>query len=372
MDEKDEFETLQKNLAQMISDQEDLKKENIAITDKLNKVESIAMRQRSVSGSEQPTLKDMFGQALMKQEANIRLMRDGGIKEFSFDILEQKTGDMSFGTNLTNAAVSVGTLRPGIIGAPSRAVHIRDFLPQGSMGGSNYVFLKETATSGGPNAIPEGSLKSQSDFTLTEVSSPAVVIATYLVISDQMLNDVPSMNSFLQTRLIERLLVKEDAELLSGSGTGGHLSGLNTAGNFTAATTATSIDIEQLVENIGTLGSLGRRASGIILSNADYYSILLNKASTAGLYSLPSVVTTTPEGGLRIAGVPALPTLEQATGTFTIGAFDTGTALMFRTLPKIEFFVDSTLAKNNQFLVRAEMREALAIFGSTYIIKGSF
>lgn len=45
---------------------------------------------------------------------------------------------------------------------------------------------------------------------------------------------------------------------------------------------------------------------------------------------------------------------------------------MTGTAPKNEMFVDATLAKNNQVLIRAEMGEAFAIYGNSYIIKGTF
>ena len=52
-------------------------------------------------------------------------------------------------------------------------------------------------------------------------NAPAQVIAGYVRISRQMLDDVPAMTSFLQARLLEKYLVAEDAQLLSGSGSGG-------------------------------------------------------------------------------------------------------------------------------------------------------
>jgi HK97 family phage major capsid protein len=117
---------------------------------------------------------------------------------------------------------------------------------------------------------------------------------------------------------------------------------------------------------------MGRTATGIILSSADYFSLFLNKADTSGVYSLPQGVTVGPDGGLRILGVPTYWIADQASGTYTIGAFTQGTALIQRSGPRIEMFIDATLAKNNQVLIRAEMREAFAIWGNTYIIKGTF
>src|SRR6185437_11767115 len=118
--------------------------------------------------------------------------------------------------------------------APPRPMHIRSLLASGNMTGNHFVFVKETGHDGDPAAVLEGGSKAQMDFNIAEVSTPAQVIAAYVIISEQMLNDVAGMSMFLSNRLLERLLVIEDNQLLSGNGTAPNLLGLNSAGNFTA------------------------------------------------------------------------------------------------------------------------------------------
>lgn len=326
-------------------------------------------------GGDRPSLHSAVRNAILEQKSNIQKMAGKIDPRNDFEFEVKAVADMTFGVNFGSADVSTATLRPGIIAAPPRPMHIRSLLSSGNMTGNHFVFVKETGHDGDPAAVLEAGNKPQMDFNLAEVSTPAQTIAAWVVISEQMLNDVNGMSMFLSNRLLERLLCIEDNQLLSGNGTAPNQLGINAAGNFTAATAAGgagTIPVELLIDAIAQLAALSRQPSGIVLSPTDYYALLINKASTSGLYNLPSVVTIGADGGISVAGVPVVWTAEQAAGTYTVGDFVNGSALMFRDAPNIRFFYDATLAKVNKLLVRIEERIALSVFGSDYIIKGSF
>jgi HK97 family phage major capsid protein len=327
-------------------------------------------RQRSSAAP--VSFKDAVMGSILEQKAKILALAADPRGNNSFDFEVKAVADMTFPVNFSSANASTATIMPGIIAAPPRPMHIRALLPGGNMTGSHFVFVKEVSHDGDPAAVAEAGNKPQMDFNLTENSSPAQTIAAWLQISNQMLYDVDSLTTFLSNRLLERLYCIEDNQLLSGNGTSPNLLGINSAGNFTAATGAATIDVELLVQAIAQLAGLSRRPSGIILNPADYFALLISKASTSGLYNLPAVVNQTADGGgITIAGVPVVWTAEQAVGTYTVGDFMNGAQLLFRNSPRIEFFVDATLAKVNKTLIRIEERVAFSVFGSDYIIKGT-
>ena len=84
---------------------------------------------------------------------------------------------MDFATNFSTADTSVTTLRPGIIELPKRKLHIRQLLQGGSMGSSNFDFVKEVAGEEAPETVAEGGAKNQFHVSLQEVSSPSQYIA---------------------------------------------------------------------------------------------------------------------------------------------------------------------------------------------------
>ena len=294
------------------------------------------------------------------------------IKSVSFQL--KTVADMGFAGSFGSASQSVSNIRPGIITNPNRKVHIRDIVPQGQMTGSTFYYVKENGAGEGTiTTAAEGALKPQIDLDLIEASANAEYIAGWLRISKKMLGDVPGMASFLQMRLMEKLLNAEDNQLLNGDGVTPNISGITDTGNFTAYTGAAGRDIEELVNAISQLEDQQERyATGILLRPADYYRIALNKASGSGEYDLPGIVTLQ-NGVLNVAGVPTYATTAMTSDKFIVGDFRMGAMLLTREPAVVEFFYeDGTNVRENKVTVRVEERVAFPIFGGNYFIYGDF
>lgn len=304
--------------------------------------------------------------------AKLIALRDDQVKstgKMSF----KAVGDMSFAANASTLAVSIATLKPGIITLPTRKLHVRELIPGGSMSTSNYAFLREKTTGeGNPATVAEGNWKEQFDIDLEEVSYPAEYIAGYLVCSKKMFDDIPAFVSFLQMRLLEKLLRVEDVQLLYGSGTTPNLSGLTLGANSLAATGTGTIDELQLIEAISQLEMADRDANGILVSPQDYYRIFEYVASTSGEFTytrLSQIVN----GQLYIAGVPVYRSTAMITDKFLVGDWSNGSAIITREAPRIEiFYEDGYNVRRNQVTVRVEERIAFPTFGNNYYVYGDF
>lgn len=188
-----------------------------------------------------------------------------------------------------------------------------------------------------------------------------------------MLDDVEGMTTFLGSRLPELLLRAEDTQLLTGTGTSPQLKGLMTAGNFTAATSAATIDVEQLIDAIAQLENSDREANGILLNPSDYYAIMKTKASGSGEYDLPYNLVTIINGQLLIAGVPVYKSTAMTVDKFLVGDWVMGANLIFREPAKLEFFYeDGTNVRENKVTVRIEERVAFPVYGNDFFILGDF
>lgn len=348
------------------------------INDKLAKVIK-AQDDMLAKGNEKKTTGQIksFGELLSESmEENADAIAKFARKETkSVQFQLKDVGDMGFATNFGTASQSVANVRPGIITNPNRRVHIRDIVPQGTMDGSTFYYVKE-------NGAGEGSIttwaensgaKPQIDLDLIEANAPAEYIAGWLRISKKMLADVKGMTAFLQMRLMEKLLVAEDNQLLNGNGTAPNISGITDTGNFTAANSSDTVDIEQLVMAISQLEDEEERyANGILLRPSDYYRIALNKATGSGEYDLPGIVTLQ-NGILNIAGVPTYASTAANADQFIVGDFRMGALLLTREPAVIEFFYeDGTNVRENKVTVRVEERVAFPIFGDNYFIVGDF
>lgn len=301
-----------------------------------------------------------------------KMLRDGKGSRVQFEL--KAVGDMTFANNFSTAGAAVTYVKPGIIELPKRKLHVRQLLQVGGMGmKSTFDFVKEIAGEGAPAPAAEGATKSQFDLDLQESSAKAEWIAGFLRISRNMLDDVEGMTTFLGSRLPELLLRAEDTQLLSGTGVSPQLKGLMTAGNYTAASSTATIDVEQLIDAIAQLEGSDREANGILLNPADYYAIMKTKASGSGEYDLPWSMTQIVNGQLIIGGVPVYKSTAMTVDKFLVGDWVMGANLIFREPAKLEFFYeDGTNVRENKVTVRIEERVAFPVYGNDYFILGDF
>lgn len=373
-----DLKTAQDELKKAVEDLKTTKEEAKVTKDALDKVieaqDKLLLQSKELQAqkAEGKTFGERLAEGLEEYKDDFQKFLRKEKKSFSFQM--KAVADMGFAGNFGTAARSVSSIRPGIIANPDRRLHVRDLVPQGTMDGSTFFYVKENGAGEGSIAtVAENATKPQIDLDLAEASANAEYIAGWLRISKKMLADVKGMTAFLQSRLLEKLSIAEDAQLLNGDGTSPNLSGITDTGNFTAASGAATVDVEQLIQAISQLEELERSATGIVLRPSDYWNLALNKASGSGEYDLPNLVTMSPEGILRIAGIPVSRTTAMTADKFIVGDFAMGAMLLIREAPAVEFFYeDGTNVRENKVTVRVEERVAFPIFGSDYFIYGDF
>jgi len=333
-------------------------------------IDDVATRTKNSTPAQPQSFKSELASQMKEHSDKFATMKKGQ----SFEFQLKAVGDMTFANNFSTADSSVAFVRPGIIELPKRKLHIRELLTVGGMGAkSTFDYVKEIAGEGAPAAAAEGATKAQFDLDLQEVSVKAEWLAGFIKISRNMLDDVEGMTTFLGSRLPELLLRTEDTQILTGNGTSPNLSGITNTGNFTAFGGAATIDVEQLVQAISQLEGYDREANGILLNPADYYNIMLTKASGSGEYDLPTSIVKVENGQLFVAGVPVYKSTAMTVDKFLVGDWRMGANLIFREPAKVQFFYeDGTNAQQNKVTVRIEERVALPIYGSDYFVYGDF
>lgn len=319
------------------------------------------------NGQEGKTFKEALPIALKENEDKIRNLKKG-------EGVTVELKDMTFGNAFTSAGASVTYVKPGIIELPKRKLHIRELMQGGGMGAkSTFDFVKEITGTGNIAPAAEGTQKEQIGLKLQETSVRAEWIAGFLKMSYNMLDDIEGMNTFLQSRLPERLLRIEDDQILNGNGVQPNLLGLQSVGNYTAAAAAAVNRAETLITAIAQLENLDRDANGILLSISDWYTFWLYKGSTSGEYTLPRDLVRMENGQMYIGGVPVFRSTAQAFSDFLVGDWVMGANLITREPARVEFFrEDGTNVQTNQITVRIEERVALPVYGNDYFIYGNF
>ena len=302
----------------------------------------------------------------------IEAIAKGNARSASFEV----KADMTVAADFTGEVIPADRVA-GYKFDPSRSVHVRNLIPQGSTSSDVVRFVKESGYSNGAAPAAEGATIAQSDFDMTASDANVRKIGTYFRISEEMLADTPQLTSYLSARAPEKLLSVEDTQILSGNGTAPNLSGIITdAADFdTSASGAFYQSVESanefdvLVATLNQLALSEYQADYIMLNPTDFHKILLLK-DTQNSYLKDQVYA-----GLQPAfmGVPVVINTAISAGTFLAGNFGVGTQLWVRDNVGVEFFrEDGTNVRDGFVTVRVSERIALTNYLPNAFVNGSF
>lgn len=275
-------------------------------------------------------------------------------------------------TNVTEALSPVVVIdtQPGIVPLPFWPTRVADLFAQGSTTSNTVRFIKENTETNAAAGTAEAGSKPESAITFTNVDATVGKIATFLPVSDEMLEDVDQMQSFLDNRLAGFVRRTEDSDLLNGAGAPTVTGILQVSGIQTGS--ALSLDTDSVIDAIFQAMTAVRvtglyEPDGIVVHPTDWAAIRLMK-DTAKQYYGGGPFTGAYGGGGGIAGdslwgLPVVTTTSIAVGTILIGAFKTAAQIFRRRGLTVEMTNShGTFFKENMTAIRAEQREALAVY----------
>lgn len=284
--------------------------------------------------------------------------------------------DMTTGADFTGEVIPADRV-PGYKYDPTRPVHVRQLIPQGSTASDVVRFVKESGYSNNAATAAEGATLAQSDFDMTASDANVRKIGTYFRISEEMLADTPQLTSYLSARAPEKLLEVEDTQILSGNGSAPNLSDITTdaaafdvssGGQFyQSVDSANQFDV--LIAALNQLAIANYSADTIMLHPTDFHKILLLKDSTAEYIKKDVYQGLQPQfNGVRVVLNTAI-----TSGTFLVGNFAQGTQLWVRDNVNVEFFrEDGTNVRDGFVTVRVSERVALTNYLPNAFVYGTF
>lgn len=355
--------------AAVVKANEVVKNEVSELSNKLNdRLDAMEVsNKKAFSSKKRMTFKGALNEAL--KGGAIEAMAKGNSRSASFEI----KADMTVAADFTGEVIPADRVA-GYKFDPTRPVHIRQLLAQGSTQSDVVRYVKESGYSNGAAATAEGAALTQSDFDMTASDANVRKIGTYFRISEEMLADTPQLTSYISTRAPEKLLEVEDAQILSGAGTGAELSGIiGDAADFAAGSLAGTVEsaneYDVIVASLNQLALANYNADTILLNPSDFHKILLLK-DTQNNYLKDQVYN-----GLQpvFMGVKVVLNTAIAAGTFLIGNFSVGTQLWVRDGLNVEFFrEDGTNVRDGFVTVRVSERIALTNYLPNAFVNGSF
>lgn len=331
----------------------------------LDKVEALN------GAGEQPDEKGAadFAEHFMKYAAPQLVGKKGTRYSVSSPEFKAGTPTVTTGLSLTNYGnvVPLRLQRPTVV----------DVLLSGSLSnGNSYTYFQEGAVTGAPNAVAESSLKPEISGQFTPVTEALAKIAGWTKESDELIEDFPALDSVVRGRLVNRLLIAEEAQILSGSGTAPNMRGLLNRSGIQTETQAAAPDtaadaIFRAMTKVQT-GSF-MPADFIVINPADYQALRLAKDANGQYYGGGFFSGTYGNGGVsyyqNLWGVPTIVTSAIAAKTALVGSsqaaqvFSKGGVRVDVANQNEDDFV------NNRITVLAEKRELLAVYYPAALVK---
>lgn len=312
-----------------------------------------------------------MGSAVVNSEAYQALKAKGFTGRFTSGPIEVPWYGNSKATVTETASpvVTIDTL-PGIRGIPFWPLRVADLFAQGTTNSTTVRYLQELSETNAAAGTAEGGAKPESSIVFNSVDATVGKIATFLPVSDEMLEDVDQMQSFLNNRLAGFVSRAEDSDLLNGTGTPTVTGILQVSGIQTGS--ALSLDTDSAIDAIFQALTAVRvtglyEPDGLVMNPSDWAAIRLMKDTNKQYYGGgPFTGAYGGSGGIAgdsLWGKPVVATTAIAAGTCLVGAFGTA-AQIFR---KRGLTVETSNSHNDFFqkdlvAMRAEIREALAVY----------
>ena len=267
-------------------------------------------------------------------------------------------GDMTLGASLTGDQPR--DYNYDVVSVPGQALNVSDLAGSVSISGGTYTFVKVVKGEGSISAQTEGSAKTQIDYDYTMEDVNTDFIAGYARYSKKMANNLPFLESSLPNELRRDYLIAENAAF-------------NTvlAGAATASTLTSGNSIERLINNIAVLEGINHIVNGVVISPADYWSIMVTEKSTGAGYGLPGVVTF--DGGvLRISGIPIYKATWLAANKYFVGDWSRVKKVVTEGLSLDFSETEGSNFIKNEITARIEAQVALAVEQPSALIFGDF
>lgn len=276
-------------------------------------------------------------------------------------------GEFGSGSQFATGVTSFMPVGQPSLSVPSlqrRRMFVRDLCTVQSTGLSSVPYFRELnaqTNEAGALMVSEGSAKPEVALEFQAADAPVRKIAAWLPVTDEILSDAPTLRGYIDSRLEYMLMIREEAQEISGNGTAPNLTGITaTAGIQTRAAVAGDLPATiglaiALVENVDG------EADGVALNPLDYWTAVTKRYATSfdnsGDGGAPNAVA-----GITW-GLPAVRTRALATTKAIVASWRLGATIFDRQQTTIK--VGDQHSDNfikNILVVLGEKRVAFAIW----------
>jgi HK97 family phage major capsid protein len=329
-----------------------------------------------LAGSKVNAIEGTIEKALAANADNFKQIKNGR-HDFSFELDVKAVGDMTFANNLSGGDMPQAQRLEGINNIAEREARIYARIPKLTTAGNTIDWVYETLQEGAAAGTAEGSAKNQIDNNFVVTSVSLLKQTAYFKVSTEMLDDVSFMATWLRNKLIVRLFLRVDSQVLVGDGTGTNLNGIVTqATAFAAGSFALAVDSANDVDSLVVAANQIRTANHngaltIVMHPDDVTALKLVKLTSTDKRYVERLMMV--GSSLSMDGIPIIETTAMTQGDFLIGEF--GKALVAEKGGiMVEVGLDGSDFVNNMRTILGEWRGEVIIENNdtTAFVTGTF
>lgn len=285
----------------------------------------------------------------------------------TFDFETKVVQDMTQANSFESTIVVPVDQQPGIVYDPARTIRLRDIISTGVTSSNMVTFVQEYAYDNAADVTTEGAEYKQEAFDLKRVDAAVIKITNYIILSEEMLEDVEGLTSYIMARLPEKLRNEEDDQIMNHATYGLLAKGTAYVDNL-ADSDISRIDI--LVDACRQVVDDEYRPTAILLHPTDATRMKLTKDDN-GQYIFPWIFMN--NGSVVLDGVPVIVTTAVTAGTFLVGDFKRAAQIFDRRQLSIEF----SNSNEDNFIkgmvtVRGSERIAICVYRPKAFVYGTF
>ena len=274
-------------------------------------------------------------------------------------------------------AAPVPQVVPGIVDKLFQRLTVADLLLSGQATTNSLRYVVEGTATSGAAGVAEGSTKPQSTLGFTMTDEPVKKIATLLPISEEMLEDAPAVQSYINGRLTLFVRIEEERQLLRGTGTNdlvGIMASTRGINVYAGGTAAGNKAVQLFIAMNGQRGSALVEPDWIVINPTDYQDLRLLR-DTAGQFFGGGPFQGPYGSGANLAASgqvtgaedsiwnkPTIVTSALGAGTALIGTSSAAQVWRRGALSVEASNSHSTFFAENLVAIRAEERLALAVY----------
>ena len=333
-------------------------------------LDNISMKlQGAMSAPKAKTVKGAFAEELKNHANELKALKSGSRSSVNFEV----KADMTTGADYTGDVIAPDHDTTIYRDPVQNTLRIRTLLGAASTVSNVFRFIQRSGFNDGTARVAEGATIPQSDFDLTAVERTIQKIGARMDFTKEMLEDTPLLQSFIVSELVDRAIVKEDQQLLYGTGTN-QLYGVSAEAASYADDGLALSNVNEIDVLINAAAYLERTfkymTNGLLINPKEYYKMFRLKDSQ-GEY-LNKMLTY--EGGqLRLVGLPVFKSTAVTAGDFFVGDWRSYGKIVDRQGMLVEFSdQNGSNFEDDEITAKVTFRLLLAATNPNAVIYGNF